>query len=396
MKSKLVPIKSIKTNPKNPRVIRDEKFQKLVKSIQEFPKMLDLRPIVVNKSMMVLGGNQRLKACIEAGLKEIPILIADELTKAEQERFIITDNVNFGDWDFSDLNANWNLESLENWGLDIDFGLEEEKIEAKEDDYEIPDEIQTDIILGDLFEIGEHRLLCGDSTDSDQVAKLMNGEKADLIVADPPYNVKFEGRKRKDGFKHDVIRNDDLSDNDFEDFISGFMGVFLINKSKEVYIFCDWKLSVILAKYFDFKQCLCVIKNHIGMGGGYRKQTELCLYSGDFKSTEKNDILLFTKEMVYSQKYKVPVFETLHPTQKPIELICEIINNSSNESQLILDFFLGSGSTMVAAHQLNRKCYGMELSEKYCQVIIDRMLKLDPTLKIKKNGKKYVGIKKTK
>ena len=132
MKTKLVPIKSIKTNPKNPRVIRDEKFQKLVKSIQEFPKMLDLRPIVVNKSMMVLGGNQRLKACIEAGLKEVPILIADELTKAEQERFIITDNVNFGDWDFSDLNANWNLESLENWGLDIDFGLEEEKVENHE------------------------------------------------------------------------------------------------------------------------------------------------------------------------------------------------------------------------------------------------------------------------
>jgi ParB-like chromosome segregation protein Spo0J len=131
MKAKLVPIKSIKTNPKNPRVIRDEKFQKLVKSIQEFPKMLDLRPIVVNKSMMVLGGNQRLKACIEAGLKEVPILIADELTKAEQERFIITDNVNFGDWDFSDLNANWNLESLENWGLDIDFGLERNKNRGK-------------------------------------------------------------------------------------------------------------------------------------------------------------------------------------------------------------------------------------------------------------------------
>lgn len=125
------------------------------------------------------------------------------------------------------------------------------------------------------------------------------------------------------------------------------------------------------------------------MGSGYRKQTELCLYSGDFKSTEKNDILLFTKEMVYSQKYKVPVFETLHPTQKPIELICEIINNSSNENQLVLDLFLGSGTTMVAAHQLNRKCYGMELSEKYCQVIINRMRKLDPTLIIKRNGVIY-------
>jgi ParB-like chromosome segregation protein Spo0J len=137
MKAKLVPIKSIKTNPKNPRVIRDEKFQKLVKSIQEFPKMLDLRPIVVNKSMMVLGGNQRLKACIEAGLKEVPILIADELTKAEQERFIITDNVNFGDWDFSDLNANWNLESLENWGLDVPgFDVDPDKMG---DEFSLPD-----------------------------------------------------------------------------------------------------------------------------------------------------------------------------------------------------------------------------------------------------------------
>lgn len=138
MKAKLVPIKSIKTNPKNPRVIKDEKFQKLVKSIQEFPKMLDLRPIVVNKSMMVLGGNQRLKACIEAGLKEVPILIADELTKAEQERFIITDNVNFGDWDFSDLNANWNLESLENWGLDIDFG-KSITLDGLDDKFNLPD-----------------------------------------------------------------------------------------------------------------------------------------------------------------------------------------------------------------------------------------------------------------
>lgn len=121
---KLTPIKKIKLNPDNPRVIRDDKFQQLVKSIQEFPKMLHLRPIVVNKSMVVLGGNQRLKACIEAGLKEVPILIADELTKEEQSRFIIQDNVGFGEWDTAQLKEEWGEAQLAEWGLDIDFSLE--------------------------------------------------------------------------------------------------------------------------------------------------------------------------------------------------------------------------------------------------------------------------------
>ena len=121
---KLTPIKKIKLNPDNPRVIKDDKFQQLVKSIQEFPKMLHLRPIVVNKSMMVLGGNQRLKACIEAGLKEVPILIADELTKEEQSRFIIQDNVGFGEWDTAQLKEGWEETQLAEWGLGIDFSLE--------------------------------------------------------------------------------------------------------------------------------------------------------------------------------------------------------------------------------------------------------------------------------
>ena len=386
MKIEKVKIGSIKNNPNNPRVIKDDKFKKLVQSVKDFPQMLDIRPIVVNDEMIVLGGNMRLKACIEAGLKEVSIIKASELTPEQQNEFIIKDNVGFGEWNWDDLANDWDEAQLVEWGLDlpISFG---EVLEAEEDDFEAPEGgIETDIVLGDLFEIGEHRLLCGDSTIVENLDKLMNGKKADMVLTDPPYNVKFGGRKRKDGFKHEVIENDDLSDNDFENFISEFMSVFLINKPNEVYIFCDWKLSLILAKHFDFKQCLCVIKNHIGMGSGYRKQTELCLYSGSFKSTEKNDILLFTKEMVYSQKYKVPIFETLHPTQKPIELISEIINNSSIEGQLILDYFVGSGSTMVASHQLKRKCYGMELDPKYCQVIIDRMKKLDPTLIIKRNG----------
>ena len=130
----------------------------------------------------------RLKAAIECELKEIPIILADDWTEEQKNEFLIKDNVGFGEWDWNDLANNWDSDKLTEWGLDIP-GFEAEVLEAEEDDFEVPDEIQTDIVLGDLFEIGEHRLLCGDSTDSDKVAKLMNGDKADMVFTDPPYGM---------------------------------------------------------------------------------------------------------------------------------------------------------------------------------------------------------------
>ena len=141
MKTTMIKISQIKTNPNNPRVIKDDKFQKLVNSIKEFPKMLEIRPIVVNKDMIVLGGNMRLKACTEAGLKEVPVIKADELTEEEQRQFIIKDNVGFGEWDWDMLANEWENQELEEWGLDIP-NFFQEKFEAEEDDYQIPDEIK--------------------------------------------------------------------------------------------------------------------------------------------------------------------------------------------------------------------------------------------------------------
>jgi hypothetical protein len=185
-----IPISQVKANPNNPRIIKDDKFKKLVKSIQEFPEMLELRPIIVNDDMVVLGGNMRLKACKEAGLDKVPVIKASNLTQEQQKEFIIKDNVGFGEWDWNDLANNWETEKLQEWGLDIPGFENEEVLEAEEDDFAAPQGgIETDIVLGDLFEIGEHRLLCGDSTDSDQVAKLMNGEKADMVFTDPPYGI---------------------------------------------------------------------------------------------------------------------------------------------------------------------------------------------------------------
>ena len=144
-----VKLSEVIPNPNNPRQIKDEKFKKLVESIKNFPEMLSLRPIVVNDNMVVLGGNMRLKACKEAGLKEVPIIKASELTDEQQKEFIIKDNVGFGEWDWYQLANEWYVEQLTEWGLDVpDFAQTE--LEAVEDDFEVPEQIETDIVLGDL------------------------------------------------------------------------------------------------------------------------------------------------------------------------------------------------------------------------------------------------------
>ena len=159
MKTKTVKISDIKTNPNNPRLIKDDKFRKLVKSIQEFPQMLEIRPIVVNADMIVLGGNMRLKACKEAGLKEIPIIYADDLTEDQQRQFIIKDNVGFGEWDWEMIANEWDAEQLDEWGLDVPL-------------INLPMENDTDL-SGDLKETFEVIISCDDETQQEQVYNKM-------------------------------------------------------------------------------------------------------------------------------------------------------------------------------------------------------------------------------
>jgi len=196
-------LKDIKPNPNNPRVLRDDKFQKLKQSITEFPKMLSLRPMVIDENNVVLGGNMRLRALQELGFTDVEdawVKRSSDLTEDEKKRFIIADNVAFGEWDWDTLANDWDVVDLEAWGLDIPQFDTVEELEASEDDYEVPEGgIETDIVIGDLFEIGEHRLLCGDSTDSDAVARLMNGEKAELLLTDPPYGIDYGGMLKGKG-----------------------------------------------------------------------------------------------------------------------------------------------------------------------------------------------------
>jgi DNA modification methylase len=495
-------IGTIIPNPTNPRIIKDDKFKKLVKSIQEFPQMLELRPIVVDGNMVVLGGNMRLKACIAAGLKEVPIIVADQLTDAQKLEFIIKDNVGFGEWDWDLLANQWDVEALEDWGLELPFD-NTPVVEAEEDDYEAPSEIKTDIVLGDLIEIGNHRLLCGDSTDSDAVARLMDGQKADLAHNDPPYGMK----KENDGVLNDNLNYDDLlefneqwiplqfshlkdngswycwgideplmdiytnilkpyakqgeltfrnlitwdkgngqgqnSDNTRsfatadEKCLFAMLGVQGFNNNADNY-FKGWdsivnyldnqknkaKLTIKdckrLAGHSEKSGCHWFDKSQWMMPteDTYNSWRDYCLSNGIDAFHKKYDELKkeydelkkeydeLKKDYYATRAYFNNTHDNMnnvwhfarhnkdgseggHATPKPIPLCERAIKSSCPDGGLVIDSFMGSGSTMVASHQLNRKCYGMELDPKYCQVIIDRMHKLDPSLEIKINGKPY-------
>ena len=372
----------IKANPKNPRVIKDDKFNKLVKSLKEFPEMLDKRPLVVftdtDGKYVVLGGNMRLKAAKEIGMKELPITIADDWNEEQKNQFLIKDNVGFGEWNWDELKIDWDQEKLIDWGLDIpDFAVKQ--LEAEEDDFEIPEEIKTDIVLGDLFEIGVHRLLCGDSTDSDQVAKLMNGEKADMVFTDPPYGIKVVGKNGKVG-------GDNLAKNGV---YAEIIGDDTTETAKEFYHTCQalgfenyiiWGGNY-FTDFLDPKPCWIIWDKRGDMNSNNFADGEMAWTSFDSPVRIKKQIWSGMIKEGESGK-------RVHPTQKPINLCAELLQEYDKGNN-IFDGFGGSGSTMVACHQVKKKCFMVEMSAKYCQTIIDRMLKLDPTLNIKRNGMPY-------
>jgi DNA modification methylase len=391
----IVKINEVKPNPKNPRLIKDEKFKKLVKSIQEFPDMLNKRPLIVftdvDNKYVVLGGNMRLKACKEVGIKEIPVIVADEWTEEQKAEFLIKDNVGFGEWDWDGLANEWDVDKLEDWGLDLPVDLSVEELEAEEDDFSVPEGgIETDIVLGDLFEIGEHRLLCGDSTQTDTFEKLMQGEFADMVVTDPPYNVAYEG-----GTKEKLtIENDSMSNDDFYKFLYDFYTALstAVKKGGAIYV---WHASSEIINFgkalvdagWLLKQQLIWVKNSMVMGRqDYQWKHEPCLYGwlkGDshkwYSDRKQTTVIEFDR----------PNRNGEHPTMKPIGLFAYQIENSSKQGDIVIDAFGGSGTAMVACEQLKRKARVIEYDPRYCQVILERMIKLDSTLKVKKNGEDY-------
>ncbi len=357
----------------NPR-INDEAVEYVANSIKEFGFKV---PIIIDDENVIVTGHTRLKAAIKLGLKEVPCIMADDLTEDQIKAFRIADNkvAEKAQWDLEKLNIE--LQDIEfdmtDFGFD-DIELDDLQLEEKEIvEDEVPEVTQEPKAkLGDIYQLGNHRLMCGDSTKEDDVAKLMNGVKADMVFTDPPYNVQFNGRSGK----FEVIENDDLSNEDFNIFIG--QAIDLIKKLNPpiYYIWCNWKFYGILQEKLEFKNCIVWAKNVFGLGRGYRHQHEFCLFNGVVDDDIKNesDLWEIAKDINY-----------VHPTQKPVALCSRALKNHKKVVN-VLDLFGGSGSTLIACEQLNRKCYMMELDPHYIDVIIQRWENFTGEKAVKLNG----------
>jgi len=364
----------------NPRELTKDQYNHLKDSLLRFG-VVD--PVIVNKhpdrDNIIIGGHQRSKVWEDMGNDKIPT-VELSLTLDKEKELNVRLNKNTGQFDMDMLANHFETDDLIEWGFSEGelVGFDEVDLEAEEDDFDVPDGgIETDIVAGDLFEIGEHRLLCGDSTDSDSVAKLMNGEKADMVFTDPPYNIDYQGVKDK----RDKIANDKMSDEDFTQFLYDALNV----NCDTYYVCCSWQYSHLFRNALESLQK--PVKSFIVWDkvnpaqhlDKYYKQHEIILYHGKFggQKTVRGDVWQTKRER-----------NTVHPTMKPISLI-EMALNDNLDKKIVYDAFLGSGSTMVACHQLKKKCRGIELDPKYCQVIVNRMMKLDENLVVKLNGKPY-------
>jgi DNA modification methylase len=383
--------------PYNPRKSTAKQEEQLKRSLEKFGVV---EPIIFNKQTgYIVGGHFRVRELKKLGYKEVDCVIVD-LNEEDEKELNIRLNANTGEWNWDDLNADWDSEQLEDWGLDIPAFETDEVLEAKEDDFDATPPEEPKTVLGDLYEIGEHRLLCGDSTCSDTIAKLMNGDKADMVFTDPPYRqeghieaAESEAKQQKNFTRKSTT---EISPSlvkhakklkgllDFEP--KEFVQTLLTLNPLCVYIFCNKSLVKEYLNYFEgYNYTILVWKKPTVSPfyvADYLADIEYLLYfnKAGKKWNNKNVFTNYTRVLEAKQE------KGEHPTIKPISIIQPAIENNSYINDLILDLFLGSGSTMVASHQLKRKCYGMELDSKYCDVIVKRMITLDPTLTIKRNG----------
>lgn len=365
-------ITNLKNWDKNPRSIKDKDFDRLKKQIQTLGQY---KPLLITEDGTVLGGNMRLRAYKELGIEEVWVSVVDAPTEEKKLEYALSDNDRAGFYD-EDLLANLIPDYPEfNW-QDYAVDLKEpqnlqdliDKFTPVEED-EVP-EVPTEPIskLGEVYQLGRHRLMCGDATKIEDVEKLMDGQKADMVFTDPPYGVNYEG-KTKDKL---TIENDENT-NIFQEAVANISISMKLGAS--IYVCCpagDNFLDFITAFDGEFKQSSTIIwaKDTFVMGhGDYHYQHEPILY-GWIKSAKHQFYGDRTQTTVWN--INRPKSSKEHPTMKPIELIVKALRNSSKEDDLILDPFGGSGSTLIACEQTDRTCYIMEIDPKYCDVIRKR------------------------
>ena len=364
LKIEYVDINSIKPYEKNAKLHPKEQIEQIKKSIEQFG-MDD--PIGIWKDEIV-EGHGRLIACKELGYTEVPIIRLDHLTDEERKAYTLAHNklTMNSDFDIDLLNeelGNFETIDMSDFGFDIDLGIEEEQEIVEDEVPEVPEEPKAKV--GDIYQLGNHKLMCGDSTREEDVAKLMNGVKADMVFTDPPYGYEYQSNMRTKSQKFDVIENDDKK-LDFMPIVKKFNNGF-------VFVCTTWKVLKewleIFTKYYDLTNM--IIWNKGGGGIGDLKRTFSTDYEIILCSNNEKEITGKRIGSVWNIS-KDNANDYVHATQKPVELSATAIKNTTNENDNILDLFGGSGSTLMACEQLNRKCYMMELDPHYIDVIIQR------------------------
>jgi DNA modification methylase len=363
---KTVAVQQLIPYVKNSRTHSDAQVAQIAASIKEFGWT---NPILVDGENGIIAGHGRLMAARKLGHTEVPVIELAHMTDSQKRAYVIADNqlaMNAG-WDTSLLSLEladlkdqgFNLDILGFDPKELDKLLEPEQVDGLTDEDAVPDvPVEPKTKLGDIYQLGNHRLMCGDSTSIDAVEKLMDGQRADMVFTDPPYNVAFNGRSGK----HDVIKNDNLPDNEFRNFIAEICNVIKVIDPKAYYIWCNWKFYGVLQELLEYKTCIVWAKNVFGMGQGYRHQHEFCLFNGKIDEVVKNESDLW--EIKKDTNY-------VHPTQKPVALSVRAFSNHVKLLN-VLDLFGGSGSTLIGAEQTGRKAFLMELDPKYCDVIVKR------------------------
>ena len=380
----MVEINKVIPYENNPRK-NDDAVDEVANSIQKFGFK---NPIIVDKNYVIIAGHTRLKASIKLGLTHVPVIVADDLSDDQANALRLVDNKTgeISKWDKAKLeeelkNINWaDLDCLM-----TDFGFNDvfasEEVEVIDDDFDegqyLTDEPYS--VQGDIYLLGKHRVMCGDSTVPAQVEQLLDGKKADMVFTDPPYNVNYEG---SDG---QSIQNDDMGDAEFHDFLFlVFKNLFdSIKEGAPIYV-CHADSeglnfrSAFKEAGFKLAQCLVWVKNSFTMGRqDYQWQHEPILYgwkpgAGHYYVDDRSQSTVWN--------YDKPKHNDLHPTMKPLELVGKAVNNSSLKGQLVLDLFGGSGSTLIASEQAERINCSMELDEKYADVIVKRFIRLKGNL----------------
>jgi len=389
MKIEIVDINTIKPYENNPRKLKDSAIEKVAKSIKEFGFR---QPIVVDKEKIIVVGHTRYRASKKLGLTNVPITIADNLTPEQINAYRIADNRTNeeAEWDIELLKTELKDLQLKDFDLDLtafdedqlnNFLFEEKDGLTDEDAVpETPEEPITK--LGDIWKLGKHKLICGDATNKDTVKLLMEDNKADLIFTDPPYNVNYSARtgirsgKIRDNMSH--IKNDNLSDEEFDNLLENSIKNMFDNlDNKASYYICNnWHCSDVFKKILyklniNVKAWIVWNKDWMSVGHSEYRSNHEFIFFGTLDP--KNRIFHNQgKENDVWTIRKLSPTNKIHTTEKPVALVERAIKNSSNNNQIVIDFFSGSGSTLIACEKNNRIFKGLELDPKYCDVIVKR------------------------